>query len=54
LASSGSVARTLIEQGGVSIDDEKVADTDLIVQPRDGMIIRVGKRRFLKIVRGQD
>jgi tyrosyl-tRNA synthetase len=53
LARSSSDARRLIEQGGVRIDDEKVQDVDLRVEPREGMIIRVGKRRFLRIVRGQ-
>jgi tyrosyl-tRNA synthetase len=54
LAKSSSDARRLIEQGGVRIDDEKVQDIDLRVEPREGMIIRVGKRRFLRIVRGEE
>jgi len=54
LAKSSSDARRLIEQGGVRIDDEKVQDIELRVEPREGMIIRVGKRRFLRIVRGED
>jgi tyrosyl-tRNA synthetase len=54
MASSGSAARTLIQQGGVRIDDEKVQDVDLRVDPKEGMIIRVGRRRFLKIVRGEE
>jgi tyrosyl-tRNA synthetase len=52
LASSGTAARNLIAQGGVRIDDEKVEDIELMVQPREGMIIRVGKRRFRRITRG--
>jgi tyrosyl-tRNA synthetase len=54
MTSSGSAARTLIEQGGVRIDGEKVQDIDLRIEPTEGMIIRVGKRRFLKIVRGRE
>jgi tyrosyl-tRNA synthetase len=51
---SGTEARTLIQQGGVRIDDQKVQDIDLRVEPKEGMIIRVGRRRFLKIVRGEE
>ncbi len=51
LASSASAARRLISQGGVRIDDEKVEDIGLVVQPREGVIIRVGKRKFRRVVR---
>jgi tyrosyl-tRNA synthetase len=54
LAESNSEARRLIEQGGVRIDDQKVEDIDLRIEPSEGMIIRVGKRRFLRIVRGEE
>jgi len=52
LATSASAARRLIAQGGVRIDDEKVEDIGFTVQPKEGMIIRVGKRKFRRIVRG--
>jgi tyrosyl-tRNA synthetase len=45
---SRSEARRLIRQGAVEIDGE-VATTD-IIELRDGMVLRVGKRRFLRIV----
>ncbi len=45
---SRSEARRLIKQGAVEIDG-KVATTD-VVELRDGMVLRVGKRRFLRIV----
>jgi len=45
---SRSEARRLIRQGAVEIDG-KVATTD-VVELRDGMVLRVGKRRFLRIV----
>jgi tyrosyl-tRNA synthetase len=51
LASSASAARRLIEQGGVRINDEKVEDIGFIVRPEEGMILRVGKRNFVKLVR---
>jgi tyrosyl-tRNA synthetase len=47
-APSRSEARRLIRQGAVEIDG-KVATTD-VVELRDGMVLRVGKRRFLRIV----
>ena len=52
LATSASAARRLIAQGGVRIDDEKIEDIGFTVQPKEGMIIRVGKRKFRRIVRG--
>jgi len=54
LATSASAARRLISQGGVRIDGEKVEDIALTVQPQEGMIIRVGKRNFRRIVRGNE
>ena len=52
LTKSASAARRLVAQGGVRIDGDKVEDIEFVVQPREDMIIRVGKRRFRKIVRG--
>jgi tyrosyl-tRNA synthetase len=52
LASSASAARRLISQGGVRIDDVKVEDIGFTVQPKEGMIVRVGRRNFRRIVRG--
>ncbi len=49
LASSNSEARRLITQGAVKINDEKVADPKHFLTPADGMIIRSGKRGFLRI-----
>jgi tyrosyl-tRNA synthetase len=51
LASSASAARRLVEQGGVRINDEKVEDIGFIVQPEEGMVVRVGKRNFVKLAR---
>lgn len=49
LAASKSEARRLIEQGGVRIDDETQTDMQKDVVIRDGMVIQVGKRKFVKI-----
>jgi tyrosyl-tRNA synthetase len=49
MASSNGEARRLIQGGGVSIDGERVGDTDLDLKPKDGMLLKVGKRRFLRL-----
>ncbi len=49
LASSKSDARRLIEQGGVSIDGEKITDFNAPVPAKKEFILKVGKRRFLKV-----
>jgi len=52
LASSKGEARRLIEQGGVSIDGERMIVGELILTPEihDGKIMKVGNRKFVKIV----
>ena len=50
LVSSKSEARRLIDQGAVKIDDEKCIDRDQIINKGKSIIIKVGKRRFLKIL----
>ena len=52
LASSKSEARRLIEQGGVSIDGERVTDLNAGIPQTGAFVIKVGKRKFLKIVQG--
>ncbi len=50
LAASKGEARRLIDGGGVSLDGEKVTDTKTTFQPTaDGVVLKVGKRKFLKI-----
>lgn len=51
LASSKGDARRKIEQGGVEIADEKIADANAMLEERfDGKVMRVGKKDFVKIV----
>ncbi len=45
---SGSEVRRLVKQGGIKVNDVKVSDPYLSIEP--GAIIKVGKRRFLRIV----
>jgi len=48
-ASSNSEARRLVNQGGASIDGRKIENAEESVEVKDGMILKVGKRRFGKI-----
>ena len=50
LCQSKSEARRLVEQGGVSIDNIKVSDINLVVRPgRKPAILKAGKRAFLEV-----
>ena len=52
LASSRSEARRAVEQGGVSVNGEKVADIKVSYRPEDfgnGMVLKKGKKSFRKI-----
>ncbi|MFH0731942.1 MAG: tyrosine--tRNA ligase [Candidatus Omnitrophota bacterium] len=49
LAPSRSEARRLINQGAVKVDKVTISDEDLQLSPKNGSIIQVGKRRFLRI-----
>ena len=50
LAASKSDARRLIQGSGVSLDGEKISDEKTLVTPTvEGVILKVGKRKFLKI-----
>lgn len=48
---SKSEARRMIEQGGVSIDGEKVADINTTIGLENGVVLKVGKRKFLRVSR---
>lgn len=49
LVATGGEAKRMIQQGGVRIDDEKIGDPNMEVDPRDGMVVQVGKRKFAKL-----
>ena len=49
LAGSRSEARRLIAHGGVKLDNKVCTDPEGDIQVREGMIPKVGKRRFAKI-----
>jgi len=48
-APSNSEARRLIEQGGVSINGEKILDVNSPIQIKNESILKVGKRKFYRI-----
>ena len=49
-ASSKGEARRLVTQGGVSIDGEKISDVQYNVSVIQGMVLKVGKRKFIKLI----
>lgn len=49
-ATSKGEARRLVSQGGVSIDGNKIIDLQYNVNLKEGMILRVGKRKFIKLI----
>lgn len=53
IAQTNSQARRLIKQGGVTVGRKKIKDTDKEIPLKKPFILKVGKRRFLKIVPGK-
>ncbi len=49
LVSSNGEGRRLVSQGGVSIDGRKITDVNELVSPGHGIVLKVGKRKFLKV-----
>lgn len=49
LAASKSEARRLVQQGGVSIDGEKVEDITAVINLVEEHLFKVGRRKFLNI-----
>ncbi len=53
LADTKSNARRLIEQGAVNVNGNKLTDINQVMDIQHGMIFKVGKRKFLKILKQQ-
>ena len=49
-AASNGEARRLIKGGGVSLNGEKVSDPNLVVTVTEAIVLKVGKRKFGRIV----
>jgi tyrosyl-tRNA synthetase len=54
LVSSNGEARRLIQQGGVKIDGEKINDPEREVPAAGEVILQAGKRRFARIIFGEN
>lgn len=49
MSESKSEAKRLVEQGGVTIDNKVIKDSNANFVPKDGSIVKVGKRKFVRI-----
>jgi len=49
LVDTGGEAKRMIRQSAVSINGSKVTDPNAEIMPADGMVIQVGKRKFVKL-----
>lgn len=49
LVNSNSEAKRLIGEKAVEVDGKSLTDPNLIIQVKEGMVIKVGKHRFIKI-----
>ena len=49
LVASKGEARRMIRSGAVSIDGEKIQDENIKLSLKNGLLIKVGKRRFLRL-----
>ena len=57
LTASRSEARRAVEQGGVTVENEKVTDIRTIYAPeqfQEGMIVRRGKKNFKRVIMGSE
>ncbi len=54
LTASTSEAMRMIEQGGVRLDGEKVADRGLVLAAGESVVLQVGKRKFARVVLGKN
>ncbi len=50
LFSSKGEARRMIEQGGITIDDEKITDFRQVLKKKEEYIIKKGKKTYLKVI----
>jgi tyrosyl-tRNA synthetase len=49
LVETGGEAKRMVQQDAVSIDGNKISDPNIEINPKSGMVIQVGKRKFAKI-----
>lgn len=46
-----SEARRLIQQGGLKINEDTISDVKAIIKIEDGMVVRAGKKKMVKVVK---
>jgi tyrosyl-tRNA synthetase len=51
LVASNGEARRMIEQGGVTVDGQRISDYNAEIRIAESAIVKVGKRRFLRVKR---
>ena len=49
VTASNGEARRLIQQGGLTIDDNKITDVNMVVKTSEPFIVRKGKKLHLKV-----
>jgi len=49
LQPTSSEARRSVQQGAVRLNEEKITDINVDITPKDGDVLQVGKRKFIKI-----
>jgi len=50
LVATGGEARRMIKQVGAAIDGKKLNDPNTQISPKTGMVVRVGKRKFARMI----
>ena len=50
LVASNGEARRMIEQGGVTVDGQKITDDKVVIEIPVSVVVKVGKRKFLKVI----
>ena len=51
MVASNGEGKRMITQGGVRIDKEKVDDIHSTIEPGENVVLKVGKRKFLRIIK---
>lgn len=54
MSPSKGEARRLIQGGGVSVNGEKISDVHFVFEPKEEAVLKVGKRKFLRLVVGAE
>ncbi|MGB9831054.1 MAG: S4 domain-containing protein [Fervidicoccus fontis] len=49
LVESTSAGKRMIAQGGVKVNGEKIADPEAVIAVENGMVVQVGRRKFVRL-----